>query len=1169
MTTRLKKLHPSSHQLAATAIVLFFLSACSDGLGSSSGQATPDFQLLATNVSSNAVWELNRPIEISFNTEVDLNSVNANTVRIANTLGQTAAGVFTFLPLPGGGVDRTTIRFQPTCPTLPDLSDSGLIPGNVSYNLQIIGSPSGQSTVTDVDGRILEVGITVPFRTASGQGLGDLFVDSVAGPPSVRVRGGFGVPIDELAATYLEIGGDPDDRIYFTLDENLLGALPEGVEAPLNFYSVPESEVAVVLFLDQPVAPGANNVNSSSIGLEWRVTSNDNDWEPIVSEVTLDANCTETGAIVRIEPQGLLPQNAELRIVVRPGLSDITGELTPSLSERGGRFNSREAVAGGGQAADEILERFAIGGDLPGSIEDEVSIDGTPRAVWGDGRLEAGFDFDGTGGVNGNFDFVIPAGEQVTINTQFTQITGGPGGDATEMQEVIGGVIDVRNFTVGQGALLIFVGLDPVTILASGEVQIDGQVIVSGSNNPGVGTLNTTNQPEPGSAGNAGGGNGGDGSPQESQSSPSGVPGDGAFGEVAAGGGGGETGFGLGGPMINPNEDGRRGAGGGGGSLGRDIFYDHDANPSTPEVHCQTLIGMDGENGFGGTAFGLGALSMVDRPMGGAQGPFPFVDQNQDNDFLGGLITADGTFIEGEADGILAGAGGGGGGDAVNSESFPLIPFSNSGDEKGGGGGGGAGGISILAIGSITLGPSGRIIANGGHGGGSENSFNFDAPRVGGSGGGGSGGHIVLSSGSFVEVQGQAIDALDGYRDSETAFSHDFRVLNATGGQGGEGNGFTANVGTGGADADGPTFWNRDAIPIVRLDIPAAQRGGVPPFNDPTFNSFFPDIDDPLGPALSVGGDGSPGILQIHVADPSMNLRFTNADIGGTYGAAIGGSDVTRACAPPPFGWQGLDQQADSMLPFFGRFSASQSDWVHLGVPSIDLTGGLLPLDFLFEGTDQVTGVVDADGTVVATLPPILGPVFVGSGPGEALLLPGGLSFEFDAGALPEIYQSSPQLLTGFNILLEAGGGSTESARFEIQAATVDPGASILTVFVAETATTPLEFLTAAGLGSSASIEPTFFRLETAGQQGMLTATSSVMIEFDATTSNSLNEPDEGASFSASNGGDFATNISDLTNDPWSWVRFRVTFDIANDAGALPLNSPLPSLTLLRLPFLF
>ena len=201
------------------------------------------------------------------------------------------------------------------------------------------------------------------------------------------------------------------------------------------------------------------------------------------------------------------------------------------------------------------------------------------------------------------------------------------------------------------------------------------------------------------------------------------------------------------------------------------------------------------------------------------------------------------------------------------------------------------------------------------------------------------------------------------------------------------------------------------------------------------------------------------------------------------------------------------------------------------------------------------------------TLPPILGPTAVGTNPGDAVIQPGGLSFEFESGSLPTIFQENAQLLIGFSLLLEASG-ATMSERFEIQAASLDSDASILTVFVVETATTPQEFLTAAGAGVSASIEPTFFRVETSGQQGIIPPNASVVIEFDATTTNELNQPDETASFSSTNSNEFTPNIGDLGNDPWSWVRFRVTFDLSG-GGALPLNTPRPALTLLRLPFLF
>ena len=76
-------------------------------------------------------------------------------------------------------------------------------------------------------------------------------------------------------------------------------------------------------------------------------------------------------------------------------------------------------------------------------------------------------------------------------------------------------------------------------------------------------------------------------------------------------------------------------------------------------------------------------------------------------------------------------------------------PGTPPGDEKGSGGGGGGGSLEILALGSITFGPTGQIVCRGGSGGGGENTIFLN--RVGGGSGGGSGGHVILQTASAID----------------------------------------------------------------------------------------------------------------------------------------------------------------------------------------------------------------------------------------------------------------------------------------------------------------------------------------------------------------------------------------------------------------------------------
>src|SRR5262249_23945966 len=144
------------------------------------------------------------------------------------------------------------------------------------------------------------------------------FQDTQAGPPLPVVRNQGSGDVD---ASYIEIGGDPQQRVYFEHDpsHDLVLSVP-GFEAPLNLYSDVASAVAVVIEFNQPVNPSASNLASNRLRLEF--LDGTNVWQPIETRVTLVANCTEVGSRVRLEPVGVLPEASQLRAVVLPGFQD-------------------------------------------------------------------------------------------------------------------------------------------------------------------------------------------------------------------------------------------------------------------------------------------------------------------------------------------------------------------------------------------------------------------------------------------------------------------------------------------------------------------------------------------------------------------------------------------------------------------------------------------------------------------------------------------------------------------------------------------------------------------------------------------------------------------------------------------------------------------------------
>ena len=1187
-----------------TALALALLPACDSAsttaTGGSGGSGSSSFTVQSVSVTSGQVWQINRPIDVTFSQDVDFTTVGLNTIALSTPSGLSATGTFSATS------DPRKVRFQPACPTQSDNSDAGLVPGGTTYTLHVLDTDDNGVTVRDTMGNAVSQGVSVSFTTPISNDSQALFLDTVPGPPSVRVRNRAGVSATDVNATYLETA--EGERFYFYQQlATQQGALipPGGVEylPGINKYSDAGTRWSIVVHFNQPIIASSDNITSDLITLEYEPIAGLEVFESFGSSVELLANCTETGAVVRVTPQGVVPQGRRMRLNVRQGFSDITGDSLPSDLVGAARLSVDVSSNDFDREFDEITEGFEVSSGATGSREDGVTPLGVPRAAWGDGKLEASFDFGGTGGPGGDFDWVVgfSGPETVILDTTSSQILGGPDGIPTVTQTVINGVLDVDDFRVLAGSRVIVIGPNPLTVLAKGDVEIFGELLINGSDNPGVGTLNTTNQPEFGASGNGGGGRGGTGSFLTSQSTPKGGDGFGAFAQANRGGIGGETTYNTGGTNN------RRGAGGGGGRLGPDVYFDHDDDPNTGLVRAQQLIGLDAESGRGGAPNGKGAISQAVRAVGGEIGEEPFLDESDVNNFFGQMITVDNTLIVGELDAAHAGAGGGGGGDAVSSNSFPLIPFQIGGDEKGCGGGGGAGGVRILAIGDIHVYEGGRITAEGGEGGGGENTNFFD--RVGGGSGGGSGGHMIFSPAGSVIIDGLPEDSLPWYKDYEfganwPAFAES-RAVSAVGGQGGAG-----QQDYGGSGANGGTSWRCDCIPREFVDVeplgcPEGDGGvlDVPPYRCiGCFAIATTGFNDPMGPVLAAGGDGSPGIIQLHVADPANNILLPDvvaqaSQAGRKYGqatftngtATIRALDPTQGFSPPPLGWlnpveedariaelvandptlSGVVPMAEKMVPFFGRESKAQSTWIPLGLARVSPTGD--PLEFSFGGTDATGFVLHGGlGDTVEPLAPILGPTALGDAQAGTLpfITAGGTSIVFDATGMPDAYRVNPAMLQRFSVVLaNSDSNPSLSQTYEIVSASYDAGQDRLTCTIGMG---DLEAFTATTVW--ASVRPHYFRVATGGVLDNYPANMGIQLQFDATIADVAGNPTSGGAFSASNGGVATADITDLNNEsPWDFVRFEALFDlnISGDPANLDLGAPLPGLLFVKIPYEF
>lgn len=1156
---------------AAALIVLGIVTACSGGSGGDA--ANTGFAISGISVADGATWAINRAIEVRFNAPVNFASVNMGTINIAQVGGPPAVGTFSQDP-----ADPRLIRFQPACPTQADFSDAGLQPSTstttVFYQLTILGASTGGATVQSVSGESLSQGQTRTFQTPSASQLSELFIDYVPEAP---------LPIDPdgTNSSYVELGLDPDQRVFF---EDAVEPI-EDFDAPLNLYSDVGSKVAIVVKLNQSVNPAPTNINPDTILLEYCNLNCDGPpalavWEPIPHTVELVSNCTEGGSTIRVTPFGILPQGRNVRIVLTTELTDIVGQSN-IVDVPVGAFRVATNPDG---LADEVLEEFTVGAESPGSFEDSTSALPEPRAIWSGDRLEAAFAFDGTGGTNGVFDYVVNG--TTVLDTDFSVITSS---DSQLQQAVVNGRIDVRNLTINPGARLLLQGQSPCRILASGSITINGEIQISGANRFAVATLNTTNQPEIGASGNSGGGRGGAGSFLTTQSTPQGEPGYGAFQFAGGGGGGGESSF-----NPNGNDELRRPGGGGGGRLGKDALRPSGttgtpnngftvANPvfaGGPLCPDQSLIGLDAEDGFKGwplvtinptatpsvTPSGNnGASHPGQQPLGGVRGPRPFVDTNENNDFWGTMVTVGGALIQGELAEPWAGAGGGGGGDAVNSISFPLNPFSPAGDEKGCGGGGGGGSLTILALGPITLGQAGRIVANGGAGGGGENSFTGGGvTHIGGGSGGGSGGHLIVQSATKIDFSACRSSLGGG--------------LYALGGQGGAG---AQDVG--GWSAQGQSATHLDALPVNaypsvdaptaanHLEAPCMMSKGMGVTVYPTTNTrgnvsaavYVPwHGNDPNTVVACAGGDGGPGIIQIHVPTLATDL----------VAPVTAGENFYKLIRPYPIGApvNTINTIAtwDRMLPTFGPRSMGQSKWIAMGLATTPAVGtDLDPVEFRFAGTDTTTGLVLKDVApneeLVLELPPVATGV-LDAEPTLPYVTPDFRTIVFSAAGLDELYITNPNLMRRFGLRLFQG---SESELFEIASAVFLPSPDRIEATVTAGGQ-PLEGYVA---GDSFEVIPRFFRVSTDGEVDALPASSSIKLEFQATSQTEQGTPVETVSDTGAS--PWVTDIEDLNSHPnaenFRFFRFRATFDILADLSPLSFTTPIPALDFLRVPFKF
>ncbi len=836
-------------------IGLLVAASCSSG--SRTASVVPgtggDFFVFATDPVPQAQIFLNDSVFVTFTGDVDLGTANLNSVSFAvfdlngNALQEQPRGTFAVGASVGGEAGNTRVlEFRPSFPTNDDYSNGGFKSGR-RYLMQIAqGNVRQGVTLRDKTGRGLRDAFTLAFQTVAGDTPSQLFRDLQGGGPRVtgidvvptldgvaylgkknerpvEVRVKFDQPLNP-ASTNLPTRLDPNPAI---VDPRLITALQKG---------------RIFLEYDDP---------------EYGAAA----WIPAVVDIDSNSNA---GSSLLLTVAGVLPNNANVRVIVEPTLEDLSGE-----SNRNNPDHVRAAFTFRTEGArepqfDAIVESF--------DNLDQVDLAPTflePLAEIGSGYVRAGFEFEGT---ETQFDYV-PRVREIQLNTDFTQITPANGSPFN----VSGGVFQFRNVTIPENVTVIGTGSKPMVWLVTGDFVVEGEIRVAGGPGARVDTLMSPNFPTPGGNAGCGGGNGGRGSPATNDSDIRGENGFGAFQTPSGGGAGGRHSCDV--------ASCARGGGGGGGSF-----------TSQGDPHY-ALVWLGTPPGLPSVGLGKGGRMCTQSPPTGPQadaGPLAFIDLRRDNDFWGSLVDQ---FIDKRITGEIlsprGGTGGGGGGD-TGTRCPPNPGFLT--DTKGGGGGAGGGVLIVKALGRIVVKSRGLINANGGDGGGGEQAGTNGAA---GGGGAGSGGMIVLMSGSGIHIvrHGGANFDIGAYADGNlsgnTNGSYTFAVQ-ADGGIGlrgpFQGNAISGKYpGLGGPSSNAAWDFN-----------PLGGFGGL----------GLIQLMVPPGPSAGANVDGTATRLDDNIFFYNDDVKLDAGLASATNPHAPGGPAMTGIVKQKFIGWRGvLDEQ--------------------------------------------------------------------------------------------------------------------------------------------------------------------------------------------------------------------------------------------------------------------
>ncbi|MCA8973691.1 MAG: hypothetical protein KDC98_03170 [Planctomycetes bacterium] len=672
---------------------------------------------MRTDPVNNGRIFLNDPVVIDFTQDVDLDSATLNTVsflvldQLGQPISELVSGTFDLGTRSGDEAKGRRLTFTPHFATNNTYDDGGFRAGR-TYTVQLVGGTSLNGTaLRDIRGKALATPSTFSFSTVEGSSPAQLFRNPIAGGPRrIPVDGLTISTVSGLTDVPLNLFGTPPTEIRLNFDQALN---PHDGNVPVHFDTDPimrqqAERGRIFLEYDDPI-------------------SGPNTWIP--ADVELERN-NLVGATIVLRPVGVLPNNAEIRVIVEAELEDISGESNVgnlSYNRTFGTFTTSPSYT---QQFNGIADSFVTSAQI-----DAGAVFPEPQAEVGPGYIKAGFAFEGN---NTTLEFE-PNILEVVLNTSFTQVAPKTG----QPFNVSGGVFNFKNVHIPQGVLVQGTGPNPMVWLCTGDFIVDGHLSVDGGRGARVDTLNSANFAKAGGVGVCGGGNGGQGTPSGNSRDQRGGTGNGPLQVPGLGGGGGRL------ACTNGcyTGSGYNGSGGGSGGGGGTLATQGDPNYDTTNYTGTQFRQKYGEGGYGCS----GASPRPATLPGGAAGALVFTDSRQDNNFWGSGISMNPNRrvrITGEMTIPMGGGGGGGGGDTSHNRVCGNDPsFAN--DYSGGGGGGGAGALIIKALGKIEITSTGMITANGGNGGGGEQ---VGACGEAGGGGAGAGGMVVLMSADKIVI---------------------------------------------------------------------------------------------------------------------------------------------------------------------------------------------------------------------------------------------------------------------------------------------------------------------------------------------------------------------------------------------------------------------------------